>query len=172
MACQKLVIDQSRMPVLVFPSLVTNHTIHSRSTLISPIVSLSLLIFFIPPPDHTQHMYFYLNAEVIWKYFGENGHILQTTFPNAFSPMKWAFLFKFKGRLFASVQLTNNNHWLRWWHYCDVIMGAMASQIISLTIVYSKFIQAQIKENIKAVRHWPLCWEFTGDRWIPRTNGQ
>ena len=33
-------------------------------------------------------------------------------------------------------------------------------------------IRAQIKENIKAPRHWPLCGEFTGDRWIPRTNGQ
>ena len=29
-----------------------------------------------------------------------------------------------------------------------------------------------MKENIKAPRHWPLCGEFTGDRWIPRTNGQ
>ena len=26
------------------------------------------------------------------------------------------------------------------------------------------FIQAQIKENIKAPRHWPLWGEFTGDR--------
>ena len=34
------------------------------------------------------------------------------------------------------------------------------------------FIQVQIKENIKAPRHWPLCGEFTDDRWIPRTNGQ
>ena len=34
------------------------------------------------------------------------------------------------------------------------------------------FIRAQIKENIKAPRHRPLCGEFTGDRWIPRTNGQ
>ena len=32
--------------------------------------------------------------------------------------------------------------------------------------------KAQIKENIKAPRHWPLWGEFTGDRWIPRTNGQ
>ena len=23
--------------------------------------------------------------------------------------------------------------------------------------------QAQLKENIKALRHWPLCGEFTGD---------
>ena len=34
------------------------------------------------------------------------------------------------------------------------------------------FIRAQIKENIKAPRHWLLCGEFTGDRWIPRANGQ
>ena len=34
------------------------------------------------------------------------------------------------------------------------------------------FIRAQIKENIKAPCHWPLCGEFTGYRWIPRTNGQ
>ena len=33
------------------------------------------------------------------------------------------------------------------------------------------FVQAQIKENIKALRHWPLWGEFTGDRWIPRTQG-
>ena len=51
-------------------------------------------------------------------------------------------------------------------HYDDVIMGAMVSQITQ------KFIRAQIKENIKVPRHWPLCGEFTGDRWIPRTNGQ
>ena len=30
------------------------------------------------------------------------------------------------------------------------------------------FIQAQIKENIKAPRHRPLCGEFTGSRWFPR----
>ena len=34
------------------------------------------------------------------------------------------------------------------------------------------FIQAQIKENIKAPRHWPLWAEFTGDRWIPHTKSQ
>ena len=34
------------------------------------------------------------------------------------------------------------------------------------------FIQVQMKEYITAPRHWPLWWEFTGDRWNPRTNGQ
>ena len=36
----------------------------------------------------------------------------------------------------------------------------------------SRFIQAQIKENFEAPRHWPLWGEFTGVRWIPRTKGQ
>ena len=45
-------------------------------------------------------------------------------------------------------------------------MGAMAYKITGVPIVYST---VQIKENIKALRHWPLCGEFTDDRWIPRT---
>ena len=52
-------------------------------------------------------------------------------------------------------------------HYCDDIMSAMASQI-----TIQPFIQALIKENIKDPRHWPLCGEFTGDRWIPLHKGQ
>ena len=49
-----------------------------------------------------------------------------------------------------------------WDHYIDVIMTTMASPITSLT-----FIQTQIKENIKAPRHWPLCGEFTGTGEFP-----
>ena len=47
--------------------------------------------------------------------------------------------------------------------------GAMASQIISLSIVYSVVHSVQIKENIKAPCQWPFSGEFTGDRWILRT---
>ena len=50
-------------------------------------------------------------------------------------------------------------------------MGAMAYQITSLTIVYLTDYSGVDKGNIKAPRHWPLCVEFTGDRWISRTNG-
>ena len=53
------------------------------------------------------------------------------------------------------------------YHYSDVIIGAMAYQITRLTLFTQPFIQAQIKENIKAPHHWPLCGEFTGHRWIP-----
>ena len=49
-------------------------------------------------------------------------------------------------------------------HYDDVTMSSMASQITSLT---QPFIRAQIKENIKAPRHWPLCGEFTGTDEFP-----
>ena len=45
-------------------------------------------------------------------------------------------------------------------HYSDVIMGAMASQITSLTIVYSTVYSDADQRNIKAPRHWPLCGEI------------
>ena len=57
-------------------------------------------------------------------------------------------------------------------HHSDVIFGAMACPITSLTIFSEPFIQAQIKQNIKAPSRWPLWGEFTGDRWIPLTKGQ
>ena len=31
-------------------------------------------------------------------------------------------------------------------------------------LVIQPFIQAQIIENIKSPRHWPLCGEFTSDQ--------
>ena len=34
------------------------------------------------------------------------------------------------------------------------------------------FIQAQLKENIKAPRHWPMWRELTGDRSIPHAKDQ
>ena len=46
-------------------------------------------------------------------------------------------------------------------------MGTMASQITSITVVNQAFIRTQIKENIKAPRHWPLCGEVTGTGEFP-----
>ena len=37
---------------------------------------------------------------------------------------------------------------------------------------HDSFTQPQIKEDIKAPRHWPLWGEFTGARWIRHTKGQ
>ena len=58
-------------------------------------------------------------------------------------------------------------------HYNDVIMGTIASQIASLTIVYSTvYSNADRRKHSK--RRVTGLWspEFTGDRWIPPTNGQ
>ena len=57
--------------------------------------------------------------------------------------------------------VTMTSQWA-WWR-----LKSPASRLFT-----QPFIQTQIKENIKAPRHRPLCGEFTGDRWIPRTNGQ
>ena len=47
-------------------------------------------------------------------------------------------------------------------------MSVMASQNSKASIVIAQpFVQAQIKENIKAPRHWPLWGESTGDWWFP-----
>ena len=54
-------------------------------------------------------------------------------------------------------------------HCSDVIMTMIASKSPASLLFAQPFVQAQIKENIKAPRQWPLCGEFTGDRWIPRT---
>ena len=57
------------------------------------------------------------------------------------------------------------HHWRTLWsHYNDVIMGTMASQIISLVIVYSTVYSGTYQRIIEAQRHWPLCGEITGDR--------
>ena len=52
-------------------------------------------------------------------------------------------------------------------HYDDVRMGAIASQITSLTIVYSTVNSDAYQRNIKDPRHWPLCGEFTGTGEFP-----
>ena len=57
-------------------------------------------------------------------------------------------------------------------HHSDVIMGTMGLKSPALPLLTQPFIQAQIKENTKAPRYLALCGEFTGDRWIPRSNGQ
>ena len=52
---------------------------------------------------------------------------------------------------------SNRTSWFD--HYSHVIMTAMASKITDISIVFSAvaFVQAKIKENIKAPYHWLLC---------------
>ena len=48
-----------------------------------------------------------------------------------------------------------------YFNYVDVIMGLIASQIISLTIVYWTVYSDADKKNHQALRQWPLCGELT-----------
>ena len=57
--------------------------------------------------------------------------------------------------------ITVTSQWARW------RLKAPASQLFT-----QPFIRTQIKENIKAPRHWPLWGEFTDSPWIPRAKGQ
>ena len=36
----------------------------------------------------------------------------------------------------------------------------------------NRLFKRRSKKKIKDPRHWPVCGEFTSDRWCPRTNGQ
>ena len=48
-------------------------------------------------------------------------------------------------------------------HYSDVIMGAIASQITSVTIVYSTVYSDAVKKKIKAPRLWPFNSPVTSE---------
>ena len=54
-------------------------------------------------------------------------------------------------------------------HYSDLKMGAIASQITSLTIVYSTVYSGAVQRKHQSSASLACV---TGDRWFPRTNGQ
>ena len=57
----------------------------------------------------------------------------------------------------------SEQNWICKNHYSDVKLGAMTSQTISLTILYSTVCSGADQRKIKPPHHWPLCGEFTGD---------
>ena len=77
------------------------------------------------------------------------------------SGVSWSLLLGLvlQGSSYYYISMTS--YWVRW------RLKAPASPLFAQGLV-----QTQIKGNIKAPRHWPLCGEFTGHRWIPRTKGQ
>ena len=54
----------------------------------------------------------------------------------------------------------------------DVIMGTMATEITSLTVIYSTVYSSADQRKHQSSVSLAFVREFTGDRWIPRTNGQ
>ena len=58
------------------------------------------------------------------------------------------------------------------YHYIDVIMTTMASQITSLTIVYSIVYSDADQRKHQSSASLAFVWGIHRDRWIPRTKGQ
>ena len=57
-------------------------------------------------------------------------------------------------------------------HYIDVIMGTIASQITSLTIVYSTVYSGADQRKHQSSASLAFVRGIHRDRWIPRTKGQ
>ena len=57
-------------------------------------------------------------------------------------------------------------------HYNDVIMTTMASEITSLTVVYSTVYSDADQRKHQSSASLAFVWEIHRDRWIPRTKGQ
>ena len=57
-------------------------------------------------------------------------------------------------------------------HYSDVIMTTMASQITSLTVVYSTVYSDADQRKHQSSASLAFVWGIHRDRWIPRTKGQ
>ena len=58
------------------------------------------------------------------------------------------------------------------YHYDDIIMGVIASQITSLTIVYSTVYSDADRRKHQSSAALAFVWGIHRDRWIPRTKGQ
>ena len=71
-------------------------------------------------------------------------------------------------KLQPQLQEVNKSFALQWRH--DEHDGVSNHQLYDC--LPNRLFKAQIKENMKAPRYWPLWGEFTGDRWILRTQGQ
>ena len=69
-------------------------------------------------------------------------------------------------RFILTIHNPDNIRSLRWSH--NERDGVSNHQRIDC--LFSRLFRRR-KINMKAPRHWPLCEEFTGDRWIPRIKG-
>ena len=58
------------------------------------------------------------------------------------------------------------------WHYNDAIMTTIASQITSLTVVYSTVYSDADQRKHPSSASLAFVWGIHRDRWIPRTKGQ
>ena len=69
-------------------------------------------------------------------------------------------------------ELTHTVNEIWKYHYNDVIMTTIASQITSLTVVYSTVYSDADQRKHQSSASLAFVWGIHRDRWIPSTNGQ
>ena len=79
------------------------------------------------------------------------------------SPWKFAFVQCFRVK-------SGCNHQI--YHYTDVILTTITSQITSLTVVYSTVYSDADQRKHQRSASLSFVWGIHRDRWIPRTKGQ
>ena len=84
-------------------------------------------------------------------------------------PFWFVSLFCFVDSIHAMDRITSAS---RNEHYDDVIMTTIASQITSLTVVYSTVYSDADQSKHQSSASLAFVWGIHRDRWIPRTKGQ
>ena len=102
----------------------------------------------------------------IWRLVLQNLHIIRLH--HIWCLMSVDYTYTLPGGITAVPICVSNNPTLQWLHNERDGVGNHKPHDCLL----SRLFKVQIKESIKAPRHWPLQGEFTGDRWIPRTKVQ
>ena len=74
--------------------------------------------------------------------------------------------------IYGHMMVLVNIHPYYQYHYIDAIMATMASQITSLTIVYSTVYSDADQRKHQSSASLAFVWGIHRDRWIPRTKDQ
>ena len=90
------------------------------------------------------------------------------------SHLVWHNYLVFSILLLSSSSHSHNARWVSasLTHYDDVIMTTIASQITSLTSVYSTVYSDADQTKHQSSASLAFVWGIHRDRWIPRTKGQ
>ena len=88
------------------------------------------------------------------------------------NPIKYAHSFVLSRFGLITLELLANPYHRFTPHYIDVIMTTIASQITSLTVVYSTVYSDVDQRKYQSSASLAFVWGIHRDRWIPRTKGQ
>ena len=101
-----------------------------------------------------------------WRKFPQNDDVFITVF------VRCAYSMSPSLQVFNDISSLISLRLLAAWDYNDVIMTTMASEITSLTVVYSTVYSDADQRKHQSSASLAFVWGIHRDRWIPRTKGQ